>query len=151
MENGESFDEAVQYAQKIGVAETDPAGDIDGWDAAIKIAALSTVLMKIPVKPADIVRTGIRGITPQMIAAAKEDGKRYKLICAAERSGEGVNAKVAPELVPMTSPFYSVEGATSIIEFHTDVLGNLTLIETDPGPQTTAYGLLADFINAVRS
>jgi homoserine dehydrogenase len=151
MENGESFDDAVRYAQKIGITETDPSGDIDGWDAAIKVAALSTVLMNIPVKPADIDRTGIRGITPQMIAAAKADGKRYKLICTAKRSGEGVKGKVAPELVSMTSPFYSVEGTTSIIQFQTDVLGDLTLIETDPGPQTTAYGLLADFINAVRS
>ena len=50
----------------------------------------------------------------------------------------------------MTSPFYSVEGSTSIIQFRTDVLHDLTLIETDPGPDTTAYGLLADFINAVK-
>jgi len=151
MENGESFADAVMVAQKIGITETDPSGDIDGWDAAIKIAALSTVLMNISVKPADIDRTGIRGITSQMIAAAKADGKRYKLICTAERNGDTVRGKVAPELIPMTSPFYSVEGTTSIIQFQTDVLGDLTLIETDPGPHTTAYGLLADFINAVRS
>jgi homoserine dehydrogenase len=150
MENGESFDEGVRYAQEIGIAETDPSGDVDGWDSAIKVAALSTVLMNVPVKPADIERSGIRGITSQMIAAAKAEGKRYKLICTAERDGDTVRGKVAPELIPMTSPFYSVEGTTSIIEFHTDVLGNLTLTETDPGPQTTAYGLLADFINAVR-
>jgi len=151
MENGESFDEAVKYAQKIGIAETDPSGDVDGWDAAIKVAALSSVLMKIPVKPADIDRTGIRGITLEMIASAKAEGKRYKLICTAVRDGDTVKGKVAPELVPMTSPFYSVEGTTSIVEFRTDSLGDLTLIETDPGPHTTAYGLLADFINAVRS
>jgi len=150
MENGESFDEGIRYAQEIGIAETDPSGDVDGWDSAIKVAALSTVLMNVPVKPADIDRSGIRGITSQMISAAKSEGKRYKLICTAERDGDTVRGKVAPELIPLTSPFYSVEGTTSIIEFHTDVLGNLTLTETDPGPQTTAYGLLADFINAVR-
>ena len=59
--------------------------------------------------------------------------------------------KVSPELVPISSPFYNVEGTTSIVEFRTDSLGDLTLTETDPGPHTTAYGLLADFINAVRS
>ncbi|MCX6066884.1 MAG: homoserine dehydrogenase [Chloroflexi bacterium] len=151
MENGEPFDEAVKYAQKIGIAETDPSGDVDGWDAAIKIAALATVLMNIPVKPASIDRTGIRGITPEMIAAAKAEGKRYKLICTAKRDGNTIQGKVAPELIPMTSPFYSVEGTTSIVQFQTDVLGDLTLIESDPGPHTTAYGLLADFINAVKS
>jgi homoserine dehydrogenase len=60
-----------------------------------------------------------------------------------------VVGRVAPALVPLSSPFYGIEGTTSIIEFETDVLGNLTLIETDPGPHTTAYGLLADFLNAV--
>lgn len=151
MENGESFDEAVKYAQKIGIAETDPSGDVDGWDAAIKVAALATVLMNVPLNPAAIDRTGIRGISAEMISAAKAEGKRYKLICTAERDGETVRGKVFPELVPMTSPFYSVEGTTSIVEFRTDSLGDLTLIETNPGPHTTAYGLLADFINAVRS
>ncbi len=150
MENGESFDDAVKYAQKIGIAETDPSGDVDGWDAAIKIAALATVLMDKPLKPAEIERTGIRGITPGMIADAKAQGKRYKLICNATREGDTIHGRVAPEMVPMSSPFYSVEGTTSIIEFVTDVLGNLTLIESDPGPHTTAYGLLADFVNAVQ-
>lgn len=150
MESGESFDDAVRYAQKIGIAETDPSGDVDGWDAAIKIAALATVLMNIPLKPAVIDRTGIRAITPEMIQAAKAEGKRYKLICTAERQGDTIQGKVSPELVPMSSPFYSVEGTTSIIQFTTDVLGSLTLIESDPGPHTTAYGLLADFINAVK-
>jgi homoserine dehydrogenase len=150
IESGESFDDAVRYAQKIGIAETDPSGDVDGWDAAIKIAALATVLMNIPLKPAVIDRTGIRAITPEMIQAAKAEGKRYKLICTAERQGDTIQGKVSPELVPMSSPFYSVEGTTSIIQFTTDVLGSLTLIESDPGPHTTAYGLLADFINAVK-
>ena len=56
MENGQSFDEAVSYAQNIGIAETDPSGDVDGWDAAIKIAALATVLMnrRISVQPLSI-------------------------------------------------------------------------------------------------
>jgi len=150
MENGDTFDGAVKYAQQIGIAETDPSGDVDGWDAAIKIAALATVLMDTPIKPQAIDRTGIRGVTPEMIAAAKAGGQRYKLICTAEKEGAVVKGKVAPELVPLSSPFASVEGTTSIIEFRTDVLGDLTLIENDPGPHTTAYGLLADFINATR-
>lgn len=150
MENGDSFESAVKYAQQIGIAETDPSGDVDGWDAAIKVAALATVLMDMPLKPQDIDRAGIRDVTPAMIADAKAEGKRYKLICTAEKDGDTVRGKVAPELVPLSSPFAGVEGTTSIIEFQTDVLGNLTLIENDPGPHTTAYGLLADFLNAVK-
>jgi homoserine dehydrogenase len=58
--------------------------------------------------------------------------------------------RVAPELVSASSPLYNVEGSSSIIEFHTDTLSSLSILEGDPGPETTAYGLLADFINAVK-
>ncbi len=151
MEGGESFDRAVAYAQAIGIAETDPSGDVDGWDAAIKVAALATVLMDLPLKPADVQRTGIRGITPAEIERARGEGKRWKLVCSAQREGEAVAGRVAPEMVPPNSPLYHVDGTTSIIQYETDVLGRLTEIEENPGPHTTAYGLLADFLNAVRS
>jgi homoserine dehydrogenase len=150
MEGGESFDQAVAYAQAIGIAETDPSGDIDGWDAAIKVAALVTVLMDIPFKPTDVERQGIRGITPREIEAARGQGKRWKLVCSAVREGDQVLARVAPQMVGVDSPMYSVDGTTSIVQFETDVLGLLSVIESDPGPHTTAYGLLADFLNAVK-
>jgi homoserine dehydrogenase len=150
MENGETFQAAVSYCQQVGLAETDPAGDVDGWDAAIKVAALVTVLMDIPLRPQDVDRTGIRGITPEMVAQAKTDGKRWKLVCTAERDGNTVKALVSPELVSPGSPLYNVGGSSSIVEFRTDTLSSLSLIEGNPGPETTAYGLLADFINAVK-
>ncbi len=150
MESGESFDDAVRYAQEIGLAETDPSGDVDGWDAAIKVAALVTVLMDTPFTPQQVARQGIRGITPQMVAEGLAAGYRYKLVCRAAWTAEGVHAQVRPEKVPQNSPMYPIEGSTSILTFQTDVLGDMTLIEEDPGPHTTAYGLLADFINAVR-
>jgi homoserine dehydrogenase len=150
MENGETFEDAVQYCQQIGLAETDPSGDLDGWDAAIKVAALVTVLMGIPLKPHEVDRTGIRAITPGMIAEAREGGKRWKLVCSAERDGGTVHGRVAPELVDPSSPLYSVDGSSSIVEFHTDMLSSLSIVEGHPGPETTAYGLLADFINAVK-
>lgn len=151
MEQGESFEAAVAYAQSIGIAETDPSGDIDGWDAAVKVAALVTVLMDIPLKPAQVERVGIRGITPGHIRQAKVEGKRWKLVCSARRTPEGVQARVMPEMVEPNSPLYGVEGTTSIVQFETDVLGLLSIVESDPGPHTTAYGLLADFLNAVRA
>jgi homoserine dehydrogenase len=150
MESGESFAEAVKYAQSVGLAETDPAADVDGWDAAIKVAVLITVLMGIPFTPQQVDRTGIRQITPEMIAQAKAQGKRWKLVCSAERSGASARGRVAPELVSANSPMYRLEGASSLIELKTDVLGELSILETDPTPACTAYGLLADFINAVR-
>jgi homoserine dehydrogenase len=85
-----------------------------------------------------------------MIAEAREQGKRWKLVCTAEKVGREVKGRVAPQLVESTSPLYGVEGSSSIVEFHTDTLSSLSIIEGNPGPETTAYGLLADFINAVR-
>ncbi len=150
MESGETFERAVAYAQEIGIAETDPSGDVDGWDAAIKVSALVTVLMGIPLKPDQVAREGIRGITPADIERAREQGKRWKLVCSAVREGDTVRASVAPQRVGVDSPLYGVDGTTSIVQFETDVLGLLSVIEADPGPHTTAYGLLADFLNSVR-
>ncbi len=149
MEGGEDFDQAVAYAQQIGIAETDPSGDVDGWDAAIKVAALVTVLMGIPLRPVEVERNGIRHIQAHDIQEAKDQGMRWKLHCSAVRENDGVKAIVAPQMVPPDSPLFHVEGTTSIVQFETDVLGSLSIMETDPGPHTTAYGLLADFLNAV--
>jgi len=150
MEEGYTFDEAVDYAQSIGIAETDPSGDVDGWDAAVKVAALVTVLMDIPLLPQQVDRQGIRGIAAAEIERARQEGKRWKLVCSAERDGEQVKARVAPESVGVDSPMYGVNGTTSIVQFESDVLGRLSIIEENPGPHTTAYGLFADFLNAVR-
>ena len=155
MERGETFDEAVKYCQSVGVAETDPSADIDGWDAAIKVAALVTVLMNTPFTPQQVERKGIREIKPEMLEQAKGSGKRWKLVCAAERVGNGIKASVKPELVPMSSPLYGMQDSTTGVALRTDVLGDYSLIEAEregmvAGPIPTAYGLFADFVNAAK-
>jgi homoserine dehydrogenase len=150
MEQGRDFDSAVEYARSIGITETDPSADIDGWDAAIKVAALVNVLMDIPFTPQQVERTGIRGLTTEDIAAAQRDGERWKLVCEARRSGDQVFARVAPQRVPPSSTLYSINGASSYVQFALDVLPGLGIVENDPGPETTAYGLLADLLNALR-
>ncbi|HEY3345617.1 MAG TPA: homoserine dehydrogenase [Anaerolineaceae bacterium] len=150
MEQGETFDQAVAYAQSIGIAETDPSGDIDGWDASIKVAALVTVLMGLPFTPQQVERTGIRGITPAMLSDARAQGKRWKLVCSAHRDGDAVTGRVTPEMVSPDSVLYSINGTSSYAQFETDVLPGLGVVESDPSPETTAFGLLADFLNAVR-
>ena len=150
MEEGKSFEESVSYAQEIGIAETDPSGDIDGWDAAIKVSALVTVIMGIPFKPHQVLRQGINGISKEMIQSSLQGGSRWKLICEAQRDGDQVEAFVRPQLVGSHDPLFNVRGTSSAVTFQSDVLGALTITEEDPGPHTTAYGLLADFLNAVR-
>jgi len=150
MEQGKTFEEAVAYGQSVGITETDPSADIDGWDAAIKVCALSTVLMGIPLKPEEVNRTGIRGISSQMITDALKAGERWKLVCSAQRQGESIVTKVSPQRIAPSSPLYSINGTSSFVQFEMDTLPGLGILESNPGPETTAYGLLADLINAVR-
>jgi homoserine dehydrogenase len=155
MENGESYEDAVKFCQSIGVAETDPTNDVDGWDAAIKVAALITVLMDTPFTPQQVNPTGIRGITPAMIAQAKTDGKRYKLVCAVEKMGDQIQARVAPELLDTSSPLYGVMNSSTGVSFRTDVLPDYSITVSERegmsgGPVETAYGLFADFVNTVK-
>ena len=145
IENGRTFEEAVQQAQSIGIAETDPSADVDGWDAAVKVAALRTVLMDAPIKPQDVQREGMRYLSPSAVRAARAEGRPYKLVCRADRT----SASVRPEQLPLTDPLAGVSGTSSIVHFETDTLPGLTITEHNPGPETTAYGMLADFINVV--
>ncbi|MFN8412943.1 MAG: homoserine dehydrogenase [Anaerolineales bacterium] len=155
MENGESYADALKYAQSIGVAETDPTNDVDGWDPAIKVAVLVTVLWNTPMTPQQVNPTGIRGITAEMIAQAKAEGKRYKLVCSAEKVGDKVEASVSPQLVDATSPLYGMMNSSTGITFRTDVIldYSVTLSEKpgmQGGPVETAYGLFADFVNIIK-
>jgi homoserine dehydrogenase len=151
MEEGDTFDEAVEYAQSIGIAETDPSGDIDGWDAAIKVSALVTVLMGSSLKPQQVQREGIRDLSQTEVQQALKDGERWKLVCRADRMDGKIIATVAPEIVQPKSPLYSVNGTSSLVVFNTDVLPGLGILESNPGPETTAYGLLADILHILKT
>lgn len=148
---GIDFDAALRTAQEIGIAETDPSLDIDGWDASIKTVILANVLMGSDLRPVDVNRTGIRGISLDEVQLAVADGYRIRLICEALRDAEGnVTATVAPQRVLAGDVLASITGTTSIVNFETDVLPRLTIIEHDPSPVTTAYGMFADMINIAR-
>lgn len=152
MEDGESFDDAVKYCQSIGIAEKDPSGDVDGWDAAIKVSALATALMDSPLKPQEVERRGIREITPEMVKRAQREKKRWKLVASAERDGSRIKARVSPELVDSSSPLYGMMGSSTGLTFRTDVLPDysVTISEREGmkgGPEETAYGLFADFVS----
>jgi homoserine dehydrogenase len=148
MEQGLTFDEALKKAQALGIAETDATHDIDGWDAAVKTAALITVLMDVPVRLEDIEREGIRDLTPQALRNARRDGWPFKLVCRAKRVANGVEAKVRPEKVLISQPMGETKGTSSYICFNTDIFPKLAITEENPGLFATAYGMLADFVRA---
>lgn len=148
VEKGMSFEDAIRRAQALGIAETDPSNDLDGWDSALKVAALAIVLMGVPVKLEQVQRTGIRELSPEKIRSVRAAGMRYKLVCRAERRGTGVDCVVRPELLLASDPLANLEGTSTAIHFDLDVFG-LSLVEHNPGIDSTAYGLLADFLRAV--
>ena len=152
MESGMSFDEAVRQAQRLGVAETDPSNDIDGIDAAVKVIGLANVLMGGSLTLKDVTRQGIRDLTAGQLHAAHESGEKWKLISRARRESDGsITASVAPERIRADDPLYAVRGTSLAVGFQTDIFRELFISERDPGPEATAYGMLCDFINAVRS
>jgi homoserine dehydrogenase len=151
MEQGLSFDDALRQAQTLGVAETNADYDIDGWDAAVKVAALVNVVMDVPLRPQEVRRQGIRGVSGFQVRAARKAGTPCKLVCRARREGSGVRATVGPEQVPPGDPFAFVSGTSSIIQFETDIFPGLTITEDNPGLYATAYGMLADLIRVAGS
>jgi homoserine dehydrogenase len=114
----------------------------------VKVAALSTVLLGVPTRVEQVARTGIRELSEEKIRSVRGAGMRYKLMCRAERRGDGVDCRVAPELLLMTDAMAGLEGTSSAIRFELDVFG-LSMVEHNPGVEATGYGLLADFVRAV--
>ncbi|HET6893091.1 MAG TPA: hypothetical protein VFH31_18440, partial [Pyrinomonadaceae bacterium] len=128
----------------------DPTHDVDGWDAVVKVCALAKVLMKIPLKPGDVRREGIRSLTTRMLQTARTEGRPFKLVARAKLADdESVIASVAPEQLAPTDPLVSVRGTSLAAHFELDMMPGLTITSHRPNLQSTAYGMLADFINAV--
>lgn len=151
MEAGRSFNECVKTAQELGVAETDPSNDVDGWDAVMKVCAISSVILKTPLLPSAVRREGIRRLDPAMLQVARAEGRPYKLLTRAVVNADGsVTATVRPEQIAMNEPLGSVRGTSLAIHFELDTIPGLTLVSHRPNLQSTAYGLLADFVNAVK-
>jgi homoserine dehydrogenase len=149
MEDGLSFEAALKKAQEIGVAETDASHDVDGWDAAVKVAALVIVLMGEKIRLGEVRREGIGKLTGEQVRAARTKGTPYKLVCSARRTETVVVARVAPERLPLSDPLARVAGTSTIVYFETDIFPGLCITEENPGLYATAYGMLADFIRAV--
>ncbi|HUE81427.1 MAG TPA: hypothetical protein VMM84_04865 [Pyrinomonadaceae bacterium] len=151
MEAGRTFEEGVRTAQDLGITETEPAHDLDGWDATVKICAIARVLMGATPSPANVSREGIRGLSPQLVQAARSEGKPFKLVARARLGEDGtVSAIVKPEQIASTDPLAGVRGTSLAIHFELDMMPGLTITSHRPNLQSTAYGLLADFINAVK-
>lgn len=151
MEEKVSFEDALKEMQDQGLAEADPTNDVDGWDSSVKILILAKIYMGAELTPADVDRVGIRHITTEDIESARADGKRIKLVCEAERGADGkVKLTVKPRYLEMSHPLAGVMQTSAAVTIETDVLREITLLQNDSSPRTTAYGMLIDTLNILR-
>jgi homoserine dehydrogenase len=146
MENGASYDEALKEAQRLGYAETDPTGDVEGFDSAVKVCIMAQEFFGSNLKISEVDRTGLTGVTNADIENAKIDGKRLKLIAGVKRSGQGVQGYVKPIAIDGGHPLASVMGATNAVCITTDNLGDVTIVGPGAGARATAQGLLSDML-----
>jgi homoserine dehydrogenase len=153
MEQGYSLDDAIRKAQQLGIAETDPWYDLDGWDAALKTTILVNNLLEGRITPAMVQREGIRNLPPADIFAAALAGASIRLVSRASRKQGVVSAQVGPERIESNDVLYvskEVAGIPSIIVLETEAMGTITLIEHESLVRQTAYGVLSDLIAIVR-
>ena len=147
MEKGAPYAEVLKRAQELGYAEADPTGDVEGWDAAGKVTILANLLMGGGLKPSDIDRTGITGISDEDFKKAEAEGKRWKLIGETRRHEDGtITGKVAPQALDLSDPLAGVGGATNALTFETELMGPVTVVGAGAGKIETGYSLLTDLI-----
>lgn len=147
---GASYAAALAEAQRLGYAEADPTGDVEGFDAAGKVVILANLLMQAGIGMRDVDRQGISHLTVEDIAAAAAAGEKWKLIGKVEKTPEGVRASVKPMRLPLAHPLAAVDGATNAITYTTDLLGDVTLIGPGAGRVETGYSLLVDLLHIHR-
>jgi homoserine dehydrogenase len=146
MQDGKPYAEALAEAQEKGYAEADPAGDVEGHDAAGKLVIMANILMDAPIGIEDVEREGITRLKESDVKSAAQDGEVWKLIAGLERTEKGIQARVRPERIPHAHPLASVRGATNAVTFTTRLLGEVTLIGPGAGRLETGYSVLCDLL-----
>ena len=150
MERGASFDEALACARDLGYAESDASDDIEGTDAAHKLASIAQLAFGVAVISPRIRRRGILGISTHDIEAATASGMRLRLLAATARTQGGIAAEVAVALVPREHEFARTEGAENVAHVVARDAGRLSLRGSGAGGRATASAVLGDVVAVLR-
>ena len=145
----QSYADALSEAQRLGYAEADPTMDVDGSDAAQKLAILAHLAFGARVYWKDIPRQGIDTVEPIDLAYAKELGYRIKLLAVAQLVPEGLELHVSPTLVKLGTPLAEVHGAYNAISVVGDAVGRVLFHGLGAGQMPTASAVVADLIDTV--
>ncbi|MEQ8967224.1 MAG: homoserine dehydrogenase [Azospirillaceae bacterium] len=149
-DTGRDFDAVLAEAQRLGYAEADPGFDVDGIDAAHKLALLAAMAFNGTVDFDDLHIEGIRHVSALDIAFADELGYRIKLLGIARRTGEGVELRVHPCLVPPKAAIALVEGVNNAVVAQGAPIGEVMMVGPGAGAGPTASAVVADLVDIAR-
>jgi homoserine dehydrogenase len=152
MAEGLSYTEALQVARTHGIAEPDPAYDVEGLDSAAKLVLIANACLDADFALGDVRVSGITGMPADLIKDAAREGKAVKLIASASprRKGKGWSLEVRPSLLDASHPLFHVNGTEKGITFFTDTMGTVTVTGGRSNPRGAAAALLKDLINIYR-
>jgi homoserine dehydrogenase len=147
---GMSMEEGIEVARRLGVTETDPSYDLDGWDSAAKTAALANVLMDARTTPQTIRPRGVGRLTPARVQELDGRGKTVRIVSRARRTRGGIRLRVRAEVLDKTDLLASVAGTSNLILLDTDLMGTVGTVSIRPTVEQTAYGLFSDLVDVAR-
>lgn len=146
--DGVSYADALAEAQRLGYAEADPSADVDGHDAAAKLAILASIAFGVRVVAGDVHTEGIASLSPDDVAYAARNGLVVKLLAIGERVGTQIAVRVHPALVPAAHPLASVRGAFNAVFVEGAAVGELMFYGRGAGGAPTASAVLGDVVDA---
>lgn len=149
-EKGVTYNGALKRAQELGIAETNPTLDVEGWDTASKLLILTNVLMNENKTLEDIEVEGITHITPRDIEDAKSENKKYRLVGKTENIEGALKMTVKLEKLSNNHPLYGVEGKNKAVRYSSETLGDLIIIGGASGVIPAAASVFRDLINIHR-
>lgn len=147
---GMDYADALAEATALGYAEADPTADVEGYDAARKIAILATIAFHSRVTFRDVYTEGITKITSKDISYAKTLGRVIKLIALANHTPEGIEVKVHPMLIPEDHPLASVSGSYNAVYVDGDAVGDVMFYGKGAGEMPTASAVMGDVFSVAR-
>ena len=150
-ERGAAFADVLAEAQRLGYAEADPTFDVEGVDAAHKLAILAAIAFGMPLDFERVHTEGITGVTPEDVGYAEQLGYRIKHLGIARRTREGVEMRVHPTLVPERELIANVNGVMNAVLVKGDAVGRTLYNGPGAGDEPTASAVVADLVDVVRT
>jgi homoserine dehydrogenase len=147
---GMDFASALQQAQALGYAESNPENDIEGIDANYKLAILASLAFQSRVRPEDIYREGISRLSSRDFRYARDLGFTIKLLAIGKRSGDAIEARVHPVFIPEDSFLAKVGGVYNCVQVEGDLVGRVLFMGEGAGPMATSSAVVADVVSAAR-